>query len=158
MRTIAVALLVAAWCGAALLFSAAVAPTAFAVLPSRTLAGTVLGPVFPVLFIGGLVTGLLAAADGAVSGAAFGYWRLAAGIVMTIASGVAQFVILPGIERVRATIAGAVDALAPDDARRLAFGRLHGLSVACLGLAMLAALVVVVSATLAVGREPRGMM
>ncbi|HWZ59545.1 MAG TPA: DUF4149 domain-containing protein [Gemmatimonadaceae bacterium] len=154
MRTVSIALLVAAWFGASLLLSATVAPTAFAVLPSRTLAGAVLGPVFPVLFIGGLIAGLLAIADGALTSSALGYWRAGAGIVMTITSGIAQFVILPSIERVRATIAGAVDALAPDDARRQAFGRLHGLSVACLGVAMLAAAVFMVCAAIAPAREP----
>jgi hypothetical protein len=155
MRTVSIALLVAAWFGASLLLSATVAPTAFAVLPSRTLAGAVLGPVFPVLFIGGVVAGVLATADGALSSSALGYWRSGAGIVMTIASGIAQFVILPRIERVRATIAGAVDALAPDDARRQAFGRLHGLSVACLGVAMLGAAVIMVCAAMAATtREP----
>jgi hypothetical protein len=151
MRTVSIALVVAVWFGASLLLSGVVAPTAFAVLPSRTLAGAVLGPAFPVLFIGGLVAGLLATADGAVSG---GYWRVGAGIVMAISSGIAQFGILPSIERVRATIVGAVDALAPDDARRQAFGRLHGMSVACLGIAMLAAVVVMISAAVAAARTP----
>jgi hypothetical protein len=148
-RTVGVALVVAAWFGASLIFSALVAPTAFAVLPSRAMAGAVLGPAFPVLFIGGLVAGLLAAVDGALSG---GYWRLGAGIVMAISSGIAQFGILPSIERVRASIVGAVDALAPDDMRRQAFGRLHGISVACLGVAMLAALVVMIAAAVAAAR------
>jgi Domain of unknown function (DUF4149) len=153
MRTVAVALLVAIWFGASLLLSASVAPTAFSVLPSRMLAGAVLGPIFPVLFISGMVAGVLAVGDGAFGGA---NWRLGAGLIMTVASGVAQFVILPSIERVRASIPGAVEALAPDDARRLAFGRLHGLSVLCLGLAMLAALVFMAMAAFAAGREPRG--
>jgi Domain of unknown function (DUF4149) len=154
MRPIAVALFVAAWFGASLLLSATVAPTAFAVLPSRTLAGAVLGPVFPVLFIGGLIAGLLAIADGALSSTALGYWRLAAGVVMTITSGIAQFIILPSIECVRASVAGAVDALAADDSRRLAFGRLHGLSVACLGIAMLGAAVIMICAAVGAAREP----
>jgi hypothetical protein len=153
MRTVGVALLVAVWFGASLLLSASVAPTAFAVLPSRMMAGAVLGPIFPVLFIGGIVAGLLAVGDGALSGA---YGRLGAGVLMTAASGVAQFAILPSIERVRASIGGAVEALAPDDARRLAFGRLHGISVACLGLAMVAGLVFMIMAAVAAGREPRG--
>jgi hypothetical protein len=153
MRTVGAALLVAIWFGASLLLSASVAPTAFAVLPSRMMAGAVLGPVFPVLFVGGMVAGLLAVGDGALSGA---YWRLGAGVIMTVASGAAQFVVLPSIERVRASIPGAVESLAPDDARRLAFGRLHGFSVACLGLAMLAGLVFMVLAAVAAGREPRG--
>jgi Domain of unknown function (DUF4149) len=152
IRTIGVALVVAVWFGASLLLSAVVAPAAFAALPTRTLAGAVLGPVFPVLFIGGMIAGLLAIADGALGAA---YWRLGAGIVMTVSSSVAQLVILPSIERVRASIPGAVEALASDDPRRMAFGRLHGFSVACLGLAMVAALVFMVLAAMASSPAPR---
>lgn len=152
-RTVVAALLVAIWFGASLLFSATVAPTAFAMLPSRMLAGEVLGPMFPVLFIGGIVAGVVAIGEAVMSAA---YGRLGAGVIMTGATVVAQFVILPSISRVRTSIQGAVDTLAPNDPRRMAFGRLHGLSVACLGLAMVAALVFMVLAAFAAGRQPRG--
>jgi hypothetical protein len=59
---------------------------------------------------------------------------------------VAQFGIGPRIARVRAAIPGAVDDLPATDARRVAFGRLHALSVGWLGVAMLAAIVALVIA------------
>ena len=42
--------MLALWLGAAGFFSAAVAPALFAVLPTRTLAGEVVGRVLPVVF------------------------------------------------------------------------------------------------------------
>jgi hypothetical protein len=60
---------------------------------------------------------------------------------MVVASAVAQLVIGPRIERLRADIGGVLESLAADDPRRAAFGRLHGMSVAWMGLAMLAAAV-----------------
>jgi hypothetical protein len=53
------------------------------------------------------------------------------------------------IDRVRLAIAGPIDALAVDDPRRIAFGRLHASSVALLGAAMVAALVIVIAAVFA---------
>jgi hypothetical protein len=59
--------------------------------------------------------------------------------VIALASVVAQAVVAPRIEIVRQSAGGPIDALARDDARRVAFGRLHGVSVALLGLAGVAA-------------------
>jgi len=53
-----VSILLSAWLGAAVLVTTVVAPAAFAVLPSRTLAGALVGRVLPVLFIAGLVVAL----------------------------------------------------------------------------------------------------
>jgi len=132
------ALLLAFWLGAAALFTLVVARAAFAVLPTRALAGALVGRVLPVVFIGGIVTGaLLLVLE----------WRapvtrrgvaVAAG-VMTACCIAAQFVVAPRIERLRSAIGGPLDALDPGDPRRLAFGRLHAVSVGWLGVAMLAA-------------------
>lgn len=129
----------ALWLGAALFFGAAVAPALFAVLPSRSLAGVVVGRVLPwILYSGILIGALVACVEVATHG-----WRWrgpgAAAVVMIVACGVAQFVVAPRIERIRAQIAGPIEALQLNDPRRLAFGRLHGISVGWLGLAMLAA-------------------
>lgn len=138
---IAIALL-AAWLGAATIVSASVAPAAFAVLPSRTLAGALVGRVLPVLFWSGIIVAALAAWFGARLPGAGGRGALA--VVLAGACLVAQFVIAPRIERVRAAIGGPVDALDPSNALRQSFGRLHGASVACLGVGGLAALVLLV--------------
>jgi hypothetical protein len=65
---------------------------------------------------------------------------------MIIACGIAQWIVGPRIERLRQEIGGPLDALPLDDVRRVAFGRLHGASVAWLGVAMLAAAVALVAA------------
>jgi len=134
--------LLAAWLGAAGIVATVVAPAAFDVLPTRTLAGALVGRVLPVLFWSGLVVGVLVLWMG---------WRMpfpesrtAAAFVLVAACLVAQLVIAPRIERVRASIGGPVDALDPSNALRQSFGRLHGMSVACLGAGGLAALVLLV--------------
>ena len=132
--------LLALWLGAAVFFAAAVAPALFAVLPSRSLAGAVVGRLLPAILYSGMLIGVAA---GLVTMLADDFPRSrgrdAAEVVMIAACAVAQFIVGPRIERVRASITGAIENLPVDDARRLAFGRLHGISVAWLGLAMLAA-------------------
>lgn len=135
----------ALWLGAALFFAAAVAPALFAVLPTRTLAGLVVGRVLPSLLFAGLTIGaLVAALELLSSGAGWSPTRFACGAIVTGACGVAQFFVGPRIERLRAAIAGPLESLSADDPRRIQFGRLHGWSVAWLGLAMLAAAVALV--------------
>jgi mannose/fructose/N-acetylgalactosamine-specific phosphotransferase system component IID len=144
------------WLGAAIFFSVAVAPALFAVLPSRALAGDVVGRLLPPIFYSGIIVGLLVmitqwrANDG---------WnwrgREAAAFVTVVACAVGQLFIAPRIERVRAEIPGPIEVLAADDPRRVAFGRLHGESVAWLGVAMLAALVAAVIAARAAAGSKR---
>lgn len=134
--------LLAAWLGAAFVVAAVVAPAAFDVLPTRTLAGALVGRVLPVLFWSGMLIGLLVLWMG---------WRMpsagartSAAFVLVAACVVAQLVIAPRIERVRASIGGPMDALDPSSPLRQSFGRLHGLSVACLGAGGLAALLILI--------------
>lgn len=127
---LAVVIVLSAWLGAALLVAAVVAPAAFAVLPSRTLAGALVGRVLPVLFWSAI----------AIAAMAIPVHR-APRVAMVVSAAVAQLVIAPRIAAVRAAIGGPVDALAADDARRVTFGQLHGASVGLLGITMLAAAV-----------------
>ena len=134
--TVIEVVLLALWLGAAIVVSAAVAPAAFAVLPTRTLAGALVGRVLPVIFYSGIAVGI------AVNMLARPVLnRRVAAAVTAVSCAVAQFIITPRIDRIRAEVGGVLENLAPDDARRAAFGRLHGISVAWLGLAMLAAAV-----------------
>ena len=147
-RAIVVTVLLSVWLGAAVLLAAVVAPAAFAVLPSRTLAGALVGRVLPVVFIAGLVVTL--ASLGLDSGD-WGRWssgRRAMLVVAAISCAAAQFAVGPRIERVRTDIGGPVEQLPPDDPRRIAFGRLHAASVAWLGLAMVAAVTTLVLVSL----------
>jgi len=135
----------ALWLGAAALLSVSVAPALFAVLPSRTLAGAVVGRILPPLFFAGMTVGLLVLALQVVQGRGWSWGgREISGIVIIVACAIAQLGIAPRIARLREEI--GIEELAIDDARRVAFGRLHGLSVACLGLAMLAAIVAAIIA------------
>jgi len=130
-----------AWLGATAFFAAAVAPGAFAVMPTRTLAGAIVGRVLPAIFISGIFAGMVVVVSLARSTddvARRG--RLAAALIVVVTCALGQFMIGPRIERLRADIGGALESLAADDARRAAFGRLHGVSVGLMGIAMLAAL------------------
>jgi hypothetical protein len=131
-----------------MLFSAVVAPAAFAALPSRTLAGAVVGRVLPVVFIAGIAVAVISLGlDRAPRGRLPGVRRVAL-IVIALACGAAQFYVGPRIESVRREIDGPIEQLAPSDARRLSFGRLHAVSVGWLGLAMIAAATALVLASI----------
>ena len=52
--------LLALWLGAGAVFGAVVAPALFAVLPTRTLAGAVVGRVLPTIFYAGILIGVVA--------------------------------------------------------------------------------------------------
>ena len=135
-RRLTGALLLSAWGGASLLTIAVVAPGAFRALPSRGLAGAVVGEVLPTIFVSGLVIGvavaLLAGRGGAGRGATL------ASLAATGACAVAQFGINPRIFRLRQMAGGTIDAWAQDDPRRVMFGVLHGYSIGALAVAMLA--------------------
>ena len=147
------ACILALWLGAALFFAVAVAPAAFDVLPTPGLAGALVGRLLPPLFVLGALCGL------AVLGVELRRpregRRLRAGgaFVMIVACALAQFVFGARIARLRASVDRPIAELAPDDARRTAFGRLHGMSVASLGAAMLGAAAVVAGAA---RRSPAG--
>jgi hypothetical protein len=137
----------ALWLGAGAFFSFVVAPALFASLPSRTLAGAVVGRTLPIVFYLGIAVGAITVALQAASGrGALRDVRALCGCLIVAACAVAQFVIGRRIDRLRGEIGASIESLAADDARRVAFGRLHGMSVAWLGLAMLAALVALVAA------------
>ncbi len=133
-------LLLAVWIGAALLFTVVVAPAAFSVLPTRTLAGALVGRVLPVIFYAGVVIGSLIVVLELI-GRTGAWGRSAAGAVSALACALAQLVVGTRIDRLRAAVGGPLDALAADDPRRVAFGRLHAISVGWLGLAMVAAII-----------------
>jgi hypothetical protein len=129
-----------AWLGAALLFVAVVAPAAFAALPTRTLAGALVGAVLPALFYAGIVVG----AGLAVAGLVLRRGRIVTpgtvgGFLIAISCAAAQLVVAPRIERARQSIPGPIESVPASDPRRVAFSRLHGASVAWLGVAFVGA-------------------
>jgi TRAP-type C4-dicarboxylate transport system permease small subunit len=67
-----------------------------------------------------------------------------AGLVVTAACALAQFWVSPEIAKIRAAAGTQLDSLPPNNRLRMQFGRLHGMSVALLGIAWLGGAAVVV--------------
>ncbi|HEX8421981.1 MAG TPA: DUF4149 domain-containing protein [Pyrinomonadaceae bacterium] len=138
-------LLVGLWLGAAMFFSFAVAPGAFAVLPARELAGAIVTRTIGVVNVAGLVVGLLLLATAFVgrSAASKRAWLLEACALalMAAATVIGHWVISARMHALRLSMGRPIDELAQNDPLRLAFNDLHGYSVAAMTTAMLAALV-----------------
>lgn len=142
---------IGSWLGAVLFFGASVAPAAFAVLPSRADAGALVGKTLPVLMYGGMVLGavlIFSARTLRTAGASVRRGTAIAGLVMLATCGLAQLWVAPEIDRLRAE-AGVLETRPPDDPLRQRFGRLHGMSVALLGIAWLGGATLLVMAILA---------
>jgi hypothetical protein len=100
----------------------------------------VVGRVLPVVFTGGIVAAALSAA----LARPHDWWRRAMALAVVVSCGIAEFVIGPRIAAIRATMGGAISSLSQDDPQRILFGRLHAMSVAWLGVAMVAASIFIV--------------
>jgi hypothetical protein len=144
-------LLLASWIGAAIFFSAVVAPTAFRVLRAFSLpnaneiAGTIVTSTLSIINISGFILSLLLLA------AAFLLKRqyerrafiLQAFILAIVAAstGVGEWLIAARMRGLRRAMRVAIDQVAMGDPNRVAFDALHGYSVAALSIAIIAALV-----------------
>ena len=137
--------LIALWLGAAVFFSFAVAPSAFAVLPARELAGAVVGRTLAVVNIGGFVISLLLLLTVPFAGSLVSRRALllesVALTIIAVVTAAGQWIITPRLESLRAQMGRPIDALATDDPLRVAFGSLHGYSVVALSVGMIAALI-----------------
>jgi hypothetical protein len=147
----------ALWLGAALFFAAAVAPAAFELLES-SVAGVLVGRLLPAVFFAGIIAGVAVAAIELRWPRPGRRLRWGGAAIVAGACASAQLVVAPMIDRLRASAERPIAELARADARRVAFGRLHGVSVAALGVAMLGAAAVMVSAAraAATGGDERG--
>jgi hypothetical protein len=143
------ALLLTLWLGAMIFFSFAVAPSAFAVLPTRELAGQVVNSLIGKIEWIGLVCGPLLLLlqlfawpkrdDEAKA-------RVARAILlaaMTLLAAASRFWVSAKLRGLRAQIGGPIDDLPLTDALRVEFNALHGVSVSLMGAAMLAGVVVI---------------
>ncbi len=142
--------LLAAWLGAAVYFSAVVARAAFAVLPSRTLSGDLVGATLPTIFVGGVAMAGLAALLALPAPRREWYagrfvWLLASLVAAGLCA-VGQFVLTPRIDVLRGSLGMALDNASTGDPVRAEFARLHLFSVGALGIAILLALVALVAA------------
>lgn len=139
------ALLLSMWLGAAVFFSAAVAPSVFAVLPSREMAGAVVSRTLAIVNVAGFVISLLLAATVALARGATRRFALGAEasmlLVVAVGTGVGHWVVAARMQTLRAAMGAPIEQVAPDSPLRVAFNALHSYSVWALTFAMLAALV-----------------
>lgn len=137
-------LLLGLWLGAACFFSFAVAPGAFAVLPSRESAGALVNRTLAIINYGGLIIGLILLASSYVSQRQINRLRLrleqAALFLFAAACAFGQFVIAARLHNIHEQIGRPIDELAADDSLRVAFNDLHAYSVSVLSAAIIAAL------------------
>jgi len=118
------------WLGA-LIFFPVVAQSAFTVLPSRHLAGNMVGRTLCILHWMGIISGLVFLAS------SLAYSRLSTGTAQAFAARnlliclmlgltlISQFSIIPRMDTLRASIAGEIDSVPPDNPARMQFDALH---------------------------------
>jgi cellulose synthase/poly-beta-1,6-N-acetylglucosamine synthase-like glycosyltransferase len=138
--------LLSVWLGAMAYFSFIVAPAAFAVLPTRQLAGNLVNRALGITELIGIVLGatLLVLLFAARAARRKAFWfELVLLSSMTIAMLVSRFVVSQRLHGLRAQL-GDVSALAATDPNRLAFDQLHQYSVWLMSFALMAALVLIV--------------
>ena len=145
--------LLAAWLGIAIYFSAVVAPSAFGVLRSFSLAnaseiaGTIVSRGLSAVNKSGLFLGLLLLVSGPAVKKFYGrasfILQHALLIIVAISTAVGEWVIAANMRGLRVAMHGQIDQMPLDDPSRMAFAALHGYSVAALSVAMIAALIVI---------------
>ena len=142
-------LLLSVWLGSMIFFSFAVAPSAFAVLPTRELAGAMVTSTIGKLETLGLVIGSLLILIQAASWRATHSSKLTKGLrvililVMIAAAALSRFWISPQMVSLRAAMGGHIDDVPLADPVRMQFNDLHHYSVSLMGTAMVAGLILV---------------
>jgi carboxyl-terminal processing protease len=145
--------LLSLWLGAAIFFSAVVAPSTFAALRSfhvanmNEIAGTIVTSALSVINVSGVLISLsllvllLIAARGNIKRSFLaGAFALT---LMALATATGHWLIAARMRGLRLAMV-AIDQVSPDDPRRIAFNNLHRYSVLSLMLAMLAALAAII--------------
>jgi hypothetical protein len=144
-------LLLASWLGAAILFSAVVAPSAFRVLRAfdlpnaNEIAGTIVTRTLSVINTSGFILGLLLVIGSLAVKRSYRQRSFVLEIVMlmilSITTGLGEWIIAAKMRGLRAAMHLPIDQVALNDPNRLAFAALHGYSVTALGIAIIAALI-----------------
>ncbi len=142
-------LFIALWLGAAIFFSAAVAPTLFSVLRSfhlpnaNEIAGTVVTRVLGIVNLAGFVISLslLITAPLVERSRAARFTEMISLGVLGLMTGLSQWAISPRMLALRAAMELPIDQMARDDPRVVAFQSLHGWSVAAMAVAIIAGLI-----------------
>ena len=139
------------WLGAAVLFSAVVAPTAFRVLRGFNLsnageiAGTIVTHTLSIVNVSGFVISLMVLV--AVFAFARNYSRRQSIVqlillaIIAIATATGEWIISDRMRALRVAMVVSIDQVPLTDPNRVAFAALHGYSVAALGIAIIAGLI-----------------
>jgi small-conductance mechanosensitive channel len=145
--------LLSVWLGAALFFSAVVAPAVFGILRevdpagANEIAGKIVSRTLGVINISGFVIGslllLLTIALRKSSRLMFAIQTVLL-LVLMVSTAAGKWIVVARMNALRMAMSAPMDHIAIDDPRRIAFAQLHGYSVALLSAAMLAALIGIV--------------
>lgn len=147
------AILLSLWLGAALFFSATVAPAAFGILrqfdPANAseMAGRIVSRTLAVVNVSGFFLGLVILIVTLFftkrRNWLFGL-QIGSLLVLTAATAIGQWIVAARMVSLRAALSVPISQIAEDDGRRLAFNQLHGYSVTFLSAAMLCAIISIV--------------
>ena len=136
-------LLLALWLGAACFFSFVMAPSAFSVLGSPDLAGSLVSRTLMILQISGIVIGaflLLTSFLPSRSANNFLVWiERVLLLLLTVGCVIGQFVIAFWMNQIKGNLGRPIEQVALDDPMRMQFDQLHVWSVNVLVGAMIAA-------------------
>ena len=144
-------LLLASWLGAAIFFSAAVAPSAFRVLRGFNLlnageiAGAIVTRTLSVVNTSGFVLSLLLLITAFVLKQGYGrvafILQILLVVILGVTTSVGEWVIAAKMRGLRAAMHSTIDQIPAGDPSRVAFDALHGYSVTALSIAIIAALI-----------------
>ena len=153
LRTVSL-LLLGLWLGAAIFFSAAVAPNVFAVLRgaelpnATTLAGSIVTRLLAIINKGGFEIGLFVlVVSFFMTRGQKSIRRIAEMLslaIMAIMTAIGHWVVAARMATLRAAMQLPIDQIVPTDARRLEFDSLHRYSVVMLSVAIIAALIALI--------------
>lgn len=127
------------WIGSIFYFSAVVAPSAFAVLPTKDLAGTIVGQSLSRLHALGLIGAVVfLIAGGAIAGSirVFSKPAMIGVVLMVVLTAISQNNVTHRMNELR-TAMGSVEKTAADDPWRAEFDKLHSVSVGLEGAVFL---------------------
>jgi Domain of unknown function (DUF4149) len=134
-------LLIGLWLGAAMFFSFSLAPSAFGVLPSREMAGSVVSANLSVINYAGLIIGVIMLLSSFISAkGVIGWLERGLLLIFTMACAIGQFVISYQLSQIRNQVGRPMEELSPDEPLRIAFDSLHQYSIWVLATAMIVVL------------------
>jgi hypothetical protein len=141
-------LLLGVWLGSMIFFSFAVAPSAFAVLPTREMAGVMVTSTIGKVEVLGLIIGTLlilihiAKWRSRQSSRAIKTLHAVLLLLMIASAGLSRFWISPAMVLLRARMGGHIDDVSATDPMRIQFNDLHQYSVGLMSAAMISGLIV----------------